>query len=202
MPIHIRPAAGISTRQVIGEWTRLIDRGLQEHFGGRMWMARTEGAHEFVILLKEGDATRGEISVSVSPSAPDQLNIRPQPAHGQPRDTGTAMAAGAIVSILGWIVFLVWFWDIFWDIRGLRGKIFWLLMITSGGVISTFGLAFAGDALATRWFERIDTPRRQRSQQFVDNEIWPWMQSYIDQLWSRAQQDPVFARSLGLDFSQ
>jgi hypothetical protein len=206
MPIPIRLEEGHGIRSVLGEWAQHIERAVREHFPA-LEVARTEHDHAFILHLSEKGALRGEVVLRWDPAAPHELSIFPQPAReGAARkahaDTLAYRVAAACVIAASalWLGAAVGFWKDFMDIGGMRGKVVVLTVAVLAWVFSSFGLAMAAYYLVGRSHRAIDAPRVERSRQWLDEVLWPWLLGALDELSQRARSDPGLAGRLAADF--
>jgi len=192
MGVSIRLAG--SMEGALREWADSIVRGLSGRFGEAMSAAYVgpaspaESGRQIVLFVKQSGKGCGEILLR---REAEDVIVAPQAARRELDDHVSrlftvaerlqvwAFVAGLLLAILAWIAFIVWFWSTWWAIRGVRGKVFWALVIVMGWLASMFGLAALAEHLAARLDRLLDGPRRRRSEQWLHNEVWPWLESYL-----------------------
>jgi hypothetical protein len=186
MEFPIQPGRGFTARDLLVRWSQLIHVAVQERFP-QISVQRTEREDEYAVSLREAGKERGEIVVRWLPAGALSIFARPpaapQTAAGDPDKWGWRAVISALIAVnLAWIAFLVWFWDIYWDIRGVRGKVFWLLVIVIGWLATNFGGALGADAAAKRLHGLVHKPRAPAPDPWIERELAPWLERYMDEL--------------------
>ena len=204
MPIPIRLEEGHGIRSVLGEWAQHIERELHAHFPA-MSVSRTEQDHEMVLVLGEGGAARAEIVLRWHRSAPNEINIFPRPPGASAESKAKAgtlafrVAAACVIAVCAlWLGAAIGYWNDFRAISGVRDKAVVLLVAAVAWVLTTSGLAVAAYHLVERSHRAIDAPRVQRSRQWIDTELWPWLQAVLGELQQRARKDLALALRLAV----
>lgn len=202
IPIRLEPDHGI--RSVLGEWAQHLERALRAHFP-TLGVSRSEHEREIVLLLSEGGMARGEVVLRWDRAAPHEINVFPQPAHatadGGAKGDALAFrvaAACVIAATALWLGAAIGFWNDFLAIPDLRGKAVVLLIAVLAWAVTTFGLAAAAYYVVHRSHRAIDAPRTERGRQWLDTQLWPWLQRALDELQQRAREDEALARRLAL----
>jgi hypothetical protein len=99
----------------------------------------------------------------------------------------------------------VWFgiaaglWSEFMKMADMRDKMAIVLIGVLAWVLSTTGLALLAYHLVRRSHRAIGLPRAERSRQWVENEIAPWLLAVLDETLQRARNDAALARRLAAD---
>ena len=204
MPIPIRLEQGHGIRSVLGEWAQHIEHALRDHFPA-MNVSHTEHEREFVLFLSEGGTARGEIVLRWDRAAPHELSIFPQaPRVAQASRTkydalAWRVAAACVIAACAlWLGAAIGFWNDFLAIQGLRGKLVVLLVGLIAWIFTTFGLAAAAYYIVARSHRAIEAPRVERGRQWLDTQLWPWLQRALDELQQRAREDEELARRLAV----
>jgi hypothetical protein len=205
MPIPISLEEGHGIRSVLGEWAQHIERAVRDHFPA-MGVARIEEEHEIVLFLSEQGAPRGELVLRWDPAAPHELNIFPQPAREAAASRAKAhalafrVAVACVIAVCAlWLGAAVGLWGEFTRMSDTRDKTAIALIGAFAWVSSTAGLALLVYYLVQRSHRAIDAPRLERSRQWLDIELWPWLLAVIEEVSQRARQDPALAQRLAAD---
>ena len=204
MPIPIRLEQDHAVDSVLGEWAQHLEHALRAHFPA-LGVSRSEHEHEIVLLLSEGGMARGEVVLRWERAAPHEINIFPQPPHGAAHngakgDTLALRVAAAclIAATALWLGAAIGFWNDFLAIPDLRGKVVVLVIAFSAWILSSLVLAAIAYYVVHRSHRAIDAPRTERGRQWLDTELWPWLQDELDHLQQRARKDEALARRLAL----
>ena len=204
MPIPIRLDQDQGMRGVLGEWAQHLERALRAHFP-TLGVSRSEHDGEIVLLLSEAGMERAELVLRWDRAAPHEINVFPQPPHaagesGPKRDTLAIRVAAAclIAASALWLGAAVGFWNDFLAIPDLRGKVVVLVIAFSAWILTSFGLAALAYYVVHRSHRAIDAPRSERGRQWLDTQLWPWLQATLDELQQRAREDDALARRLAL----
>jgi hypothetical protein len=205
MPIPIRLEEGQGIRGVLGEWVQHLEEGLREHFPALSVSHGAAHDTEQVLLLAERGRARGEIVLRWDRSAPHEISIFPRPpgAAAQGRAHADTLAlrvavACVIAATALWFGAAIGFWDAFLAIGDLRGKVVVLVVAFSAWILTTAALAALAYYLVRRSHRAIDAPRAERSREWLDLELWPWLQVELDHLQRRAREDEALARRLAV----
>jgi len=73
-----------------------------------------------------------------------------------------------------------------------------LVIAFSAWILSSLVLAAIAYYVVHRSHRAIDAPRTERGRQWLDTELWPWLQDELDHLQQRARKDEALARRLAL----
>lgn len=206
MPIPIRLEDGHAIEDVLDGWAQHIEGALREHFGPALSVSRAgHDDDEQVLSVSQGGTPRGEIVLRWDRAAPHEISIFPQPARAavEGRAKGDTLAfrvaAGCFIAATAlWAGAAIGFWSDFAEIRDLRGKVVVLVVAFSAWVLTSFGLAAAAYFLIRRSHRALDAPRVERHREWLDLELWPWLQVELDYLQQRAREDEELARRLAL----
>lgn len=205
MPIAIRLEEGQGIDGVLGAWAQHIEEGLREHFPALSVSHGAAHDAEQVLHLGERGTARGEIVLRWDGAAPNEISIFPRPpraaAEGRAKaDTlAVRVAVACIIAATAlWLGAAVGFWSAFLAIGDLRGKVVVLVMAFGGWIVTTFGLAAMAYYLVRRSHRALDAPRAERRQEWLDIELWPWLQVELDHLQRCAREDEALARRLAL----
>lgn len=185
MPIPIRLEEGQGIRNVLGDWAQHVERALHQHFPV-MRVSRIEQENELVLFLSHQGTPRAEIMLRWDRSAPNEINIFPQPPRAsaekraRAHTLGFRIAAACVIAVCAlWLGAVTGFWNSFWAIPELRARLLVLAVAVVGWAISTFGLAFAAYYIVVRLHRAVDAPRVERSRQWIDTELWPWLEAVL-----------------------
>ena len=185
MPIPIRLEEGQGIRRVLGEWGQHVERALRQHFPA-MRVSRIEHERELLLFLSEQGAPRAEIVVRWERAAPNEIGIFPQPPRASLASRTMAhtlavrvAAACMIAACAIWAGAAVGFWSSFWEIPDLRARLVVLALAVVCWGASTFGLAFAAYYVVGRLHRALDAPRVKRSREWIDVELWPWLDAVL-----------------------
>lgn len=200
-PVH--PAPGDTPHELMSHWSQQIYNALQGRYP-EMSVVRLQREGEWAVSLRNGVDERGEVVVRWLPAGELSIFAQSPPLRTPAPDAsgwaGRAMGLALALVTVAWIAFLFWFWDIFWEIRGVRGKVFWLLVLIIGWLASTFGAVFGAEAAAKRLHALLHRPQPRIEDPWVQGELWAAVQQNLNELWRRAQADAILARRLGLRF--
>jgi hypothetical protein len=204
MPIPIRLDQDQGVDSVLGEWAQHLERALRAHFPA-LGVARSEHEGEIVLLLNEGGTARAEVVLRWDRAAPHEISIFPRPprAAAERRAQADTLAlrvavACVIAATALWLGAAIGFWSAFMAISDLRGKVVVLVIAFSAWILTTAGLAALAYYLVHRSHHAIDAPRAERSREWLDIELWPWLQVELDHLQRRAREDEALARRLAV----
>jgi hypothetical protein len=205
MAIRIRPEQDQTIGEVLDEWAQHLERAVRDHFPA-LGLAREQHDHEVFLLLSEKGAARGEIVLRWDRAAPHELSIYPQPVReaAASKAKGDALAMRVAVACVI-AVCAVWFgiaaglWSEFMKMADMRDKMAIVLIGVLAWIVSTSGLALLAYHLVRRSHRAIDLPRAERSRQWVESEIEPWLLAVLDEALQRARTDPGLARRLAAD---
>ena len=191
--------------EVLDEWAQHLERAVRDHFPA-LGVAREAHDREILLLLSEKGAARGEVVLRWDRAAPHELSIYPQPAReaAASKAKGDALARRvALACVIA--VCAVWFgiaaglWSEFMKMADMRDKMAIVLIGVLAWIVSTAGLAVLAYHLVRRSHRAIDLPRAERSRQWVENEIEPWLRAVLDETMQRARGDAELARRLAAD---
>jgi hypothetical protein len=204
MPIPIRLEQEHGIDSVLGEWAQHLERALRAHFPA-LGVSRSEHEREIVLLLSEGGMARGEVVLRWDRAAPHEINVFPQPPHAVAHNGGKGdtlafrVAAACLIAATAlWLGAAIGFWNDFLAIPDLRGKVVVLVIAFSAWILSSFALAAIAYYVVHRSHRAIDAPRTERGRQWLDTQLWPWLQGALDELQQRARDDEDLARRLAL----
>lgn len=204
MPIPIRLEDGQEVRGVLGEWAQHLEEGLRHQFPA-LSVSHAADDEEQVIVLGERGKARGEIVLRWERAAPHEISIFPRPPHAAAErrahaDTLAVRVAVAcvIAATALWLGAAIGFWSAFMAIGDLRGKVVVLVIAFSAWILTTAGLAALAYYLVHRSHRAIDAPRAERSREWLDIELWPWLQVELDHQQQRAREDEALARRLAI----
>jgi hypothetical protein len=205
MPIPIRLEDGQEIRGVLGEWAQHLEEGLRHQFPALGVSHGAADDEEQVILLGERGTVRGEIVLRWDRAAPREISIFPRPPRAAAErrvraDTlAVRVAVACVIAVTAlWLGAAIGFWKAFLAIGDLRGKVVVLVVAFSAWIVTTAGLAALAYYLVRRSHRAIDAPRTERSREWVDIELWPWLQVELDHLQQRAREDEALARRLAI----
>jgi hypothetical protein len=204
MPIPIRLEQGQGIDTVLNEWAQHLEHALRAHFPA-LGVSRSEHESEIVLSLSEGGMPRGEVVLRSDDAAPHEINIFPQPPHGAAHNGAKgdtlAFRVAAACLIAGtalWLGAAIGFWNDFLAIPDLRGKVVVLVIAFSAWILSSLVLAAIAYYVVHRSHRALDAPRTERGRQWLDTELWPWLQDELEELQQRAREDEALARRLAL----
>ena len=204
MPIPIRLEQGQGIDSVLGEWAQHLEHALRAQFPA-LGVSRSEHEREIVLSLSEGGMARGEVVLRWERAAPHEINVFPQPPHaasdsGAKGDTlAFRVAAACVIAATAlWLGAAIGFWNEFLAIPDLRGKVVVLVIAFSAWIFSSFVLAAIAYYVVHRSHRAIDAPRTERGRQWLDEELWPWLQDELEELQQRAREDEALAQRLAL----
>ena len=185
MPIPIRLEEGQGIRSVLGAWAQHVERALREHFP-TMRVSRIEHEQELLLFLSDRGTPRAEIVLRWERAAPNEIGIFPQPPRASMESRARAhtlafrVAAACVIAVCAlWLGAVAGYWNSFWGIPELRARLLVVAVAVVGWAASTFGLAFAAYYLFVRLHRAVDAPRVQRNRQWIDAELWPWLQAVL-----------------------
>ena len=205
MPIPIRLEDGQEVRGVLGEWAQHLEEGLRHQFPALSVSHGAADDEEQVIVLGERGKARGEIVLRWDRAAPHEISIFPRlpRAAAERREQADTLAvrvavACVIAATALWLGAAIGFWSAFMAIGDLRGKVVVLVIAFSAWILTTAGLAALAYYLVHRSHRALDAPRAERSREWLDIELWPWLQVELDHLQRRAREDHALARRLAV----
>ena len=205
MAIRIRPAEDQTVGEVLDEWAQYLERALRDHFPA-LGVAREDQDHEIVLLLSERGAERGELVLRCGPGAAQELTIHAQPV-GEAADSraksdalAKRVAVACVIAVCAvWFGIAAGLWSEFMKMADMRDKMAIVLIGVLAWVVSTAGLAVLAYHLVRRSHRAIDLPRVQRSREWVEEEIEPWLLAVLNETVQRARSDAELARRLAVD---
>jgi hypothetical protein len=204
MPIPIRLEQDHGIDSVLGEWAQYLEHALRAHFPA-LGVARSEHEREIVLLLSERGMARGEVVLRWDRAAPHEIDVFPQPPHAAAHNGakgGTLAIRVATACVIAatalWLGAAIGFWNDFLAIPDLRGKVVVLVLAFSAWILTSLALAAVAYYLVHRSHRAIDAPRTEGGRQWLDTQLWPWLQGEVEQLQRRARADKGLARRLAL----
>jgi hypothetical protein len=205
MAIRIRLEQDQTVGEVLDEWAQHLERASRDHFPA-LGVAREEHDQEVVLLLSEKGAARGELVLRWDRAAPHELSIYPQPAREAAGSNAKGDALAMRVAVACVIaVCAVWFgiaaglWSEFMKMADMRDKMAIVLIGVLAWIVSTTGVAALAYQLVRRSHRALDLPRAERSRQWLESEIEPWLLAVLDDTLQRARSDAGLARRLAAD---
>jgi len=205
MAIRIRPEEDQSVGEVLDEWAQYLERAVRDHFPA-LGVAREDHGDEIVLLLSERGAERGELVLRCEPAAPYQLSVHAQPVREAADSKAKADALAKRVAIACVIaVCAVWFgiaaglWSEFMKMADMRDKMAIVLIGVLAWMVSTTGLAVLAYHLVRRSHRAIALPGVQRSREWLEDEIEPWLLAVLGETLQRARSDAELARRLAVE---
>ena len=205
MAIRIRPEEDQTVGAVLDEWAQHLERAVRDHFPA-LGVAREDHGDEMVLLLSESGAERGELVLRWDPAAPNELSIDPQPVREAADSQAKADALAKRVAVACVIaVCAVWFgiaaglWSEFMKMADMRDKMAIVLIGVLAWVVSTTGLAVLAYHLVRRSHRAIALPGAERSREWVEGEIRPWLLAVLNETVQRARSDAELARRLAIE---
>ena len=205
MAIRIRPEQDQTVDAVLDEWAQHLERAMRDHFPA-LGVAREDHGQEVLLLLSEKGAARGEVVLRWDRAAPHELSIYPQPARqaAASRAKGDALAmrvaAACVIAVCAvWFGIAAGLWSEFMKMADMRDKMAIVLIGVLAWIVSSAGLAALAYHLVRRSHRAIDLPRAERSRQWVESEIEPWLLAVLDETLQRARNDADLARRLAAD---
>ena len=205
MPIPIRLEEDQGIRGVLGEWAQHLEEGLRDQFPALSVSHSAAHDAEQVLHLGERGTARGEIVLRWDRAAPNEISIFPRPPRAAAERRARAdtlavrVAVACVIAVTAlWLGAAIGFWSAFLAIGDLRGKVVVLVIAFSAWILTTAALAALAYYLVRRSHRAIDAPRTQRSREWLDIELWPWLQVELDHLQGRAREDEALARRLAV----